>query len=263
MDLLPLIFAFVFGTIVGSFLNVVALRFNSGKTLGGRSMCMSCGRTLTWIELIPVLSFATQRGRCRKCRSPISWQYPLVEFSAGIMFTLIFLVYPPLTVAAGVYTFFLIVIGCLSLVITVYDIKHKIIPDRFSYAFSAVALLSLFLGGSTLVHVPGIWAILAGPILALPFALIWLVSKGTWMGLGDAKLVLGIGWLLGMSRGVNALILAFWVAAAVSLLWIFLTRRKFKPRLEVPFGPYLLIGMYLVLLFGVQVIDFSLFWSLL
>jgi prepilin signal peptidase PulO-like enzyme (type II secretory pathway) len=257
VDPLFLIFAFIFGVIVGSFLNVVVLRFNSGTTLGGRSMCMSCGRTLTWPELIPIFSFMAQKGRCRNCHSKISWQYPLVEAATGILFTLIVWAFPPTSAAKGLLTLILLVLCAISVVITVYDIKHKIIPDHFSYVFSALAVVSLFFGGQSLIHMPGWSAILAGPILALPFALIWLVSKGTWMGLGDAKLVLGIGWLLGLSRGANALILAFWVAAAVSLAWIWIVRRKFTPRLEISFGPYLLIGMYIVLLFGVQVIDFG------
>jgi prepilin signal peptidase PulO-like enzyme (type II secretory pathway) len=96
---------------------------------------------------------------------------------------------------------------------------------------------------------------LAGPILALPFALIWLLSKGTWMGLGDSKLILGIGWFLGISAGINAIVLSFWIAAVCSVIWLFATYQKFKPKTEIPFGPYLILGMYLVLLFGIQVID--------
>lgn len=75
------------------------------------------------------------------------------------------------------------------------------------------------------------------------------------MGLGDAKLALGIGWLLGLGGGVNAIIISFWIAAVVSVIWLLSTYRKFKPRTEVPFGPYLVLGMYLVLLFGFQVLD--------
>jgi prepilin signal peptidase PulO-like enzyme (type II secretory pathway) len=96
---------------------------------------------------------------------------------------------------------------------------------------------------------------MAGPIIALPFVLLWLVSKGTWMGLGDGKLSIGIGWLLGLNGGINAVILAFWIGAVVSLIWLFMTFKKFKPRTEIPFGPYLILGLYLVLLFKITVID--------
>lgn len=129
-----------------------------------------------------------------------------------------------------------------------------------------MALLSLFVGGTSWWHIPGYWALIAGPLAALPFALLWVVSRGRWMGLGDAKLMLGIGWVLGIAGAINATILAFWIAAAVSVAWMVLTYKKFKPRTEVPFGPYLILGMYLVLLFSIQVIDVSLvrdiLWSM-
>ncbi len=255
MDTLSLTLSFIFGAVIGSFLNVVSLRFNTGKTLGGRSQCMSCGKTLTWIELIPILSFLAQKGACRKCKSKVSWQYPLVEFVAGALFVLILFAFPPTSGPAAILTAIYLVTACILLVITVYDIKHKIIPDRFVYTFAAIAFISLFVGGSSWFHAPSIFGLVAGPLLALPFALIWLLSKGTWMGLGDAKLTLGIGWLLGLGAGINALILAFWIAAIISVAWLLLAYRKFKPRTEIPFGPYLILGMYLVLIFHIQVLD--------
>lgn len=255
MDTLSLVLSFIFGTVVGSFLNVVSLRFNTGFTVGGRSMCMSCGKTLTWRELVPILSFAAQRGSCKKCKSKISVQYPLVEFIAGAIFVLIFTVFPPTTLLSAFSTLLYTFVSCILVVIAVYDIKHKIIPDEFVYVFILASLVGLLVGGSSWLHLPSITAFVAGPLLALPFAAIWLVSKGTWMGLGDAKLVLGIGWLLGISAGINAIILAFWIAAVISVAWLFITYRRFKPRTEIPFGPYLILGMYLVLIFKFQVID--------
>ncbi len=83
------------------------------------------------------------------------------------------------------------------------------------------------------------------------------------MGLGDAKLMLGIGWVLGTAGGVNAMILAFWIAAAVSVVWLYYTYKRFKPRTEIPFGPYLILGMYLVLIFNIQVLDFGLIKEIL
>ena len=83
------------------------------------------------------------------------------------------------------------------------------------------------------------------------------------MGLGDAKLTLGIGWFLGISAGVNALVLSFWIAAVISVIWLFVTYRRFKPRTEIPFGPYLILGMYLVLIFHIQVIDVGMIRELL
>ena len=170
------ILPFIFGAIVGSFLNVVSLRFNTGMSLGGRSKCMSCGNSLTWKELVPIFSFLFLKGSCRKCKSKISWQYPLVEFIAGAIFALIFIVFPPVTFLAGFQTLMYILATCLALVMCVYDIKHKIIPDQFVYTFAGIALINLFIGGVSWWHIPSFWMLIAGPLMALPFALLWLIS---------------------------------------------------------------------------------------
>jgi len=263
MDPLSIILVFIFGAVIGSFLNVVAIRFNTGSNISGRSKCMSCGNQLTWKELIPIFSFAVQGGSCKKCKSKISWQYPLVEFAAGVIFTLIFVFFPPIDGPAILRDALYLIISALLLVITVYDVKHKIIPNSFVYSFAGLSILALFFGGATWFHTPSIWALLAGPILALPFALIWLASGGTWMGLGDAKLVLGIGWLLGLNGGANAIILSFWIAAIISIAWLLHRYKSFKPKTEIPFGPYLILGMYIVLFYNVRVIDLTMLRDIL
>lgn len=255
MTSFSLILSFIFGAVAGSFLNVVSLRFNTGVGIGGRSKCMSCGTTLTWKELVPIFSFLFQKGACKNCRSKISWQYPLVEFIAGCVFVMIFLVFPPLDSVSAMLTLLHVIAACLLVVIAVYDIRHKIIPDRFALAFAIVALVALFVGGQSWWHIPSFWQLIAGPLLATPFALLWLVSRGRWMGFGDAKLMIGLGWLTGIGGGINAMILAFWIAAAVSVIWLLVTYKRFKPRTEIPFGPYLILGTYLVILFHVQVLD--------
>jgi prepilin signal peptidase PulO-like enzyme (type II secretory pathway) len=255
MDSSLVIFVFIFGIIIGSFLNVVSLRFNTGVGLNGRSKCMSCGKKLSWHELIPVLSFILQKGTCRGCKSKISWQYPLVEFISGVIFALIFIKFTPTSALVAFTMFVFLVSTGILMVATVYDIKHKIIPDQLSYTFAGLSLINLFIGGTSWLHMPSWSALLAGPILALPFALLWYFSKGNMMGLGDAKLVLGIGWFLGLSAGVNALVLAFWIGAAISLIWLWFAHGKVKMKTEIPFGPYLIIGMYIVFLFNIQVID--------
>lgn len=252
-----LTFSFILGILIGSFLNVVALRYNTGMTLKGRSKCFSCGKNLKWYELVPLLSFLFQKGKCRNCKSKISWQYPLVELLAGVMFALVIWVFPPVTVQASFTTVYYIFITCLLLVIIVYDIKHKIIPDQMVYLFGTVSLLKLFISPDFHFIMPSIYAILAGPILALPFALLFFLSGGTWMGFGDAKLVLGIGWTLGIVNGISAIILAFWIGSVISVIWMYIVFRKLKSKHEIPFGPYLVLGMYLVLLFNIQVIDLS------
>jgi leader peptidase (prepilin peptidase)/N-methyltransferase len=263
MDTLSLLLSFVFGTIIGSFLNVVAFRYNTGFGLNGRSKCLSCAKTLTWKELIPVFSFIAQKGACRKCKSKISWQYPLVELCAGLLFVFIFIKFPPVTPAMALLTALYLLVTALLVVITVYDIKHKIIPDALSYTFAVVAFASMFFGGASFFHMPLAINVLAGPLCALPFALLWLVSKGRWMGLGDAKLMIGIGWTLGFVSALSAIVLAFWIGAVVSVFWMLVVFRHIKGRYEIPFAPYLILGMYLVLLFGITVINIQPFLDIL
>lgn len=282
MTAILVIFAFVFGAIIGSFLNVVSLRWNTGMGVNGRSKCFSCGKGLAWHELIPILSFVAQKGRCKKCKSKISWQYPIVEFLSGAIFVLIFVKFPPLDAGSAITTLLYLFITALLIVITVYDIKHKIIPDGLSYTFAVVAFVSLFFGtgGPTaatavagtvagapvffsIFHIPLLINLLAGPLCALPFAILWAVSKGRWMGLGDAKLMLGIGWTLGFVAAISSLVLAFWIGAVVSVAWMLVTFKKVKGGYEIPFAPYLILGMYIVLLFGVSVIDLRPFLAIM
>jgi prepilin signal peptidase PulO-like enzyme (type II secretory pathway) len=256
------VFAFMFGTIIGSFLNVVSLRFNTGKTVGGRSMCMACGKTLTWVELVPLFSFLFLRGACRKCKSKISWQYPLVEFIAGIVFALILVKFPPVSALAAVSTLIYLVTACLLIVIAAYDAKHMIIPDSFVYAFDALALASVFVGGQSFIHAPHLPTLLAGPMLALMLAFIWALSKGNGMGFGDVKLALGIGWLVGMIAGINAIIFSFWIGAAFGIAWMIFAHGKIKKGTPIPFGPYLILAMYVVLLTELRVVDVNTLLSL-
>jgi prepilin signal peptidase PulO-like enzyme (type II secretory pathway) len=265
---------FMFGTVIGSFLNVVILRHESETALTGRSQCPRCRRTLTWYELIPIVSYVVQRGKCRGCTERISPQYPLVEFATGILFALVFLV--NITALPSTSNLQLITYAQLLLelcvwsflvVITVYDLRTKLIPDVFSYTFSGLALLLVlvsFMGNVSLTSnlQPLIWPLLAGPILFLPFYLLWRFSNGKWMGLGDGKLALGIGWFLGLAGGISAILLSFWIGAAVSLTLIayqkiharFVTSNlepgtsNLTLKSEVPFGPFMVLGTLTVYL---------------
>ena len=282
-----LILFFIFGSIVGSFLNVVILRYNTGKTLSGRSQCFSCQRKLRWHELLPVVSFLALRGKCRTCRSKISIQYPLVEFLTGVIFALtasktlslgvLFSnidLQPPfyfshIPIVYTLLTAYYLLLFSFLVVIFVYDLRHKIIPDTFVYLFIILSPLSLFLDQSSFeFQTVQFWDVLAGPLLFLPFFLMWFFSSGRWMGLGDGKLAWGIGWFLGLERGVSAILFAFWLGAAVSLSLLFLScvRRAslfrryslfpaFKNltiKSEVPFAPFLIIGMWIVFFFNLS-----------
>ena len=249
---------FLLGLIIGSFLNVVILRYRTGRTVLGRSACFSCGVVLTWQDLIPVFSFLAIGGKCRSCGSKISIQYPLVEFLTGFIFLAVFcragFGTSPESLLSLVY--FLIIWSLLT-VILVYDFKHKIIPSGFVYTFAILALINFL--ATTPIHLiwqaAGIYELLAGPILFLPFFLVWYLSRGRMMGLGDGKLALGIGWMLGLAKGGTAIILGFWIGAVVSVVILLLSKLGLsldgKPltiKSEVPFAPFLILGVLIVFL---------------
>ena len=220
---------FVFGAIVGSFLNVVGIRFRSGLHLGGRSACASCAKQLEWWELLPIISFFLIRGRCSACKTKVSWQYPLIELWTGLLFATLPIFYWP--------------IFCVYTVILIYDFRHKIIPDSLVYTSIVLAVCTRYLFfASTLSD----W--LVGPILCLLFALGWLVSRGRALGLGDAKLALSLGLLLGLANGLSAIALAFWIGAGLTLPFVLFGAKRITMKMEIPFAPFLIFGAWLSLL---------------
>lgn len=257
---LTILFFFLLGLIIGSFLNVVIYRYNTEKSLGGRSACMVCQSKLRWYELIPLFSFITLRGRCRTCRTKISLQYPLVEVvTAAVFLALFFMIKDifigPLHIFIFTYLYYAALFSIL-IVIAVYDIRHKIIPDLLALIFGVLSFIGIFLftDYGFYPHIPSIWELLAGPLVAAPFALLWLVSRGTWMGLGDAKLALGLGWLLGLSRAFSAVVISFWSGAIIGVLLIMFSK-KYKMKSEIPFAPYLIGGALLVFLFKFHIFN--------
>ena len=248
---------FVLGIIIGSFLNVVIFRYNTHRSFGGRSGCMVCQKELSWYELFPIFSFIFLKGRCRGCKTRISKQYPLVEFITGIIFALLFLKFQDVfffdTVGFSIaYTYYATIFSLL-IVIAVYDLKHKIIPDVLALVLGILSFIGLFfyVNFSFYPHFPTILEFLAGPLIALPFALMWFISKGKWMGLGDAKLAISFGWLLGIYFALSALVLAFWSGAILGLLLIIFSK-KYGIKSEIPFAPFLVLGVILSFLFSLQ-----------
>ncbi len=278
---------FILGTIIGSFLNVVIYRLNSGFGMGGRSQCFSCGKVLRWYELIPILSFLFLRGRCGVCRAKISFQYPVVEFITGMTFVLLFqkgsqvfmlAEIQEVTLLASLWFVLCATALATLIVIAVYDLKHKIIPNSLSIIFASTSLVFLILKSPLLffylsglnifswqVITPFLIELSSGPVFFLFFFVFWFFSGGTWMGLGDAKLAIGIGWFLGWSAGVASLMLSFWIGALVSIGIIFLPKlllhQKFfrlnslpagiTIKSEVPFAPFLVISFFLVFFFDI------------
>lgn len=258
-----LTFFVILGLIVGSFLNVVVLR-HGARTVGGRSACMSCGVQLRWYDMIPAFSWVILHGKCRNCDSNISIQYPLVEALTALLFMSVGLSSIPIILIP-----FALVIVSFFIVIAVYDIRHTIIPDIWVWTLNAFAFLwgisSLLLVQS---HYAWWWIILGGPAVALPLFLLWVVSHGRWMGFGDVKLALAMGWLLGPMIGLYALMASFVIGAVVSvciLLPLPQIMRAFRVvsnesthfsmKSEIPFGPFMIVATLIVwfaILYGIN-----------
>ena len=276
MNILIVIFASMLGLLIGSFLNVVALRFNTGKGLGGRSECFSCGHVLSWKDLFPLFSFIFQKGRCRYCSSSISLDNIYAEFITAISFGLIagrglFTEIDFLTTHYLLSTLFLFVVFSILIVIFLYDIRHKIIPDSLSFTFGILTFVGMFFfsmeSGVFMYmgfHIPIIIDILAGILIPLPFVLLWIISKGTWIGLGDPKLMVGMGFLFGIMQGISSIFLSFWIGALFAL-GLVITNKVLKKTLlrsgkksimktELPFAPFLIIATLITLVFNFSII---------
>lgn len=258
---------FGFGLIVGSFLNVLVLRFQTGESaVRDRSRCFSCGKTLDFFELVPLVSFFIQKGKCRGCKSKISLQYPLVELSTGLLFVLVG--WKIFGLESGILKLKALTLGLpwvssfefqvlrfsywvaffsLLLAISVYDIRHKIIPNQFVYpliviAFFAPVLNSKFVRELTELYlVENLLSHLAAGVVAfLFFAGLWAISHGRWMGFGDAKLALAIGLAFGYPLTIPALTFSFWIGTIIMLPAVFIAKSSLK--LQVPFAPFLALG---------------------
>lgn len=265
MELLNIVIIFVLGTIVGSFLNVVIYRLNTGFSISsGRSRCFSCNKHLVWYELVPVISFLIQKGRCCGCQSKISIQYPLVELCTGILFVgalyvsrfnLLMISVPALLL----FGFFALIVSLL-VVLFVYDLKHKILPSSVLYPFVFVSFLyALFLyatGERTLLDVG------TGLILSIPIFTLWLVSKGRWIGFADGVLFAGVGFLLGFVFGVQAFLFAFWVGALVAIILSYFVPKKFGFKSEIPFGPFIILTMLFFLFVQKDILGVSVLYDL-
>lgn len=237
---------FILGLIVGSFLNVVIFRLNTSESIvKGRSRCLACGAELKWFELIPVFSFLVQAGRCRTCKSKISRQYPIVELSAALIFYAVYIkwlvVWPP---NVPLFLWWL-VFWSIFLTLAVYDFYHKILPDVLVYSLGILAVL----GGVVFLE-KDFWPALAiGALFFLFFAGLWLVSKGKWMGLGDAKLFFSVGVFFGWPLALAAMFFSFWLGAIISgIAAIF--KRSLNLKSEIPFGPFIFFGSIIAFFWG-------------
>jgi len=279
------IWLFIFGLAIGSFINVIALRYNpekfilSNKVLGGRSACPKCGKKLNWFELFPLFSFIFLRGRCRSCKEKISWQYPIMELVSGIIFILVpfgvdrFLQPNTYNLTPDFYllsTFFILVFETL-LVVSLIDIRLRLIPDEtniFLILLSVPIIIfqkaqfglvsGSFLGSYAAlfgfrgnIWVNHLFAFFFGAVF---FGLLILITRGRGMGFGDLKLAAALGAVFGWADILLIVALSFIIGSIFSLPSLIFRKKGLKSLL--PFGPFLAIASVVVFFFGHEIINF-------
>ena len=263
---------FVLGLAIGSFLNVVAVRYDpdrflfSHRSVGGRSHCPHCGRTLRWFELVPLASYLVQQGRCRRCGARLSLGYPLAELASGLI-----LVFAPLaasSVASGVlWTLVFLTLLLISLI----DLLLQLIPDEASVLL-AILGAALALTARTGATVPelsfigsnaalfgfsglGAWGsrFLAALLVAAFFYGLVLMTRGRGMGMGDVKLAAALGFVFGWPDIVLIVTMSFIIGAAYGVAAMAVGRKTMKSL--VPFGPFLALAVAVVVCWGSVIVD--------
>lgn len=252
-----------FGLIIGSFLNVFIYRLHTGKSLSGRSHCLSCGRHLSWYELFPVLSYLILRGRCRTCSSSIPIRYLAVELLTALLFVgVVTLTYDALLILMLWFVLSVLV------VILVYDIYHFVIPDILTLFLTiGVAVLYFYRWWLTDFSTLDVLIAAAASCGGVAFFLfLWHVSKGAWLGFGDVKLAFPLGMLVGPTLVFSFIVSSFWIGAVVSIMLLLIQHyrrgkshlRFLSPKLtmksEVPFAPFLIAGALLTFFFSFNVL---------
>lgn len=256
MDILLILFLFVTGLVFGSFFNVVIFRVPEGKSIvSPRSSCGSCGTILKPKDLVPVFSFLLLKGKCRYCKAALSIQYPLVELLTGILFVILYLKY-----GLTIELFFTVYLMSILLLVFFIDLKHLIIPNGL--------VLAGIIGGG-LFFILRFWyndRILDGaawysPLLGMAatsgflliIALIGMaIYGGDALGMGDVKIFLPIGLFLGLKLGIMALIFSVFIGGITGLVLIFFKLKDRKS--QVPFGPFIVAGTFVALLFGREIL---------
>ncbi len=264
---MEVIAASLLGLVMGSFISALVWRLREQEApravgtgdlsiVHGRSLCPRCRHRLAAADLIPLLSWVSLGGKCRYCRQPISMTYPLLELTTAMLFGLVAHSIGFATVTAVLESVFWLgsTVGLVAL--AVYDRRWKLLPNRvilplIIWAAGVRVAQTLILGDSAVL----IGALIGGLGLFGSFAAIFYGSRGTWLGGGDVKLAAFIGISLGWQLGFLALMLAAWIGTAVVLAGALKNGLRLDRRRQVPFGPLLIIGTYLALFYGQQLID--------
>jgi len=253
MQISVVIYFFVglLGLAIGSFLNVLIYRLpRDKKAMWERSACPHCGQTIPFYLNIPLVSYLILLGKCRNCKSPISFRYPLVEaLNAG--FYLFFLYYDGLTLALPVHYFFVSAL----IVIFFIDLEFQIIPDKVTLPGIVIGLAAaLFVNPPGIINALIGFAVGGGSLLAIAYLGEWLFKKEA-MGGGDIKMAAMMGAFVGWQKVLLIFMGGAVLGMLISIIWMSVSKKVRKERL-IPFGPFLAAAAIVVIIFGDQIIRF-------
>lgn len=250
------LFLFILGLAIGSFLNVLIDRLPSEESIMGRSHCDHCKTKLTWIDLLPVVSYIYLGGKCRTCKKNLSFFYPFIEFLTALTFLFVATrVQIPLSGTSADSLDFMLslhvdflkifsLLGIVSVFIVIFftDLKYQVIPESVELVFFAFSFLYLFAVGIT----PKIFFdhALSALLVASPILLLYLITKAKGMGFGDVELAFNVGFLLGIIPGLFALYLAFILGGGIGLFMVIF--QKVKMRSKIAFGPFIILGTFII-----------------
>ncbi len=235
----------LYGVVIGSFLNVLALRLPLKESVTlKRSHCMTCGHTLSWYELFPLFSYIFLGGKCRHCKSKISIQYPLVEGANGILYAILFLVH-----GISVETILYCLCASALLALSIIDWRTQEIPVGFNIFILLLGLVRLVTDlGNWSQYVIGLFAV-SGFLF-----LLFLITKGRSIGGGDIKLMAATGLLLGWQLNIIAFLLGCIIGSIIHLTLMAIK----KANRVLAFGPYLSMGVYIAMIWGEQLVSWYL-----
>jgi len=248
-----LFFIFIIGLFIGSFLNVLVDRLSREESIiKGRSHCEKCKKTLQWYDLIPLLSFILLGRKCRYCHFPLSFYYPVVELTTGILFVIAYLFINnnlPFTIYHLPFIslfYYLFIVSCL-IVVFFADLKYGIIPDKIVFPAILVSFLYLILNTKYLI-LPHLLSALGAGLFFLFLSLI-KIKKHRAMGFGDVKFAFLMGLILGFQNIIVSLYIAFLTGAIAGCILILWGKKKLTGT-SIPFGPFLVLGTFLALFWG-------------
>ena len=258
------LYIFIFGLIIGSFLNALLYRLYENETMMGRSYCPKCRKQIVWYDNIPVFSFIFLRGKCRHCHKKISWQYPVVELITGILFLLAFwnifefrISNFDITYFLSTFNFQLLTLArdlffiSIMIIIFIYDLKWYMILDRVTLPAIAIVFgINLLLGLS--------WVnLLIGGLVGGGFFLIqFLISKGKWIGGGDIRLGLLMGIMFSWPMILLAIFLAYIIGSVISIFLVSFGKKKWGS--QVPLGIFLTSASVITLFWGEKILSWYL-----